>query len=84
MGDKEHRMMTKMMREKGTYHHFVLTLTMHLPSNIKRSSSILCNRQLALGLRLEVPCDVRKLGMSLHFSSGKRPVDIPRVSFLNL
>jgi hypothetical protein len=77
-GDEEHRMMTKGNdQKKGTYHHFFLTLTMHLPSDIKRSSSGLCNRQLALGLRLEVPCDVWELGMSLHFSSGKRPVCIP-------
>lgn len=72
----------KAMMRKSTYHHFVLTLAMHLPCNIKRSSSGLCNGQLALRLRLEVPCDVWKLGMSLHFGSGKRPVVVDRVSFL--
>lgn len=63
-----------------TYHHLVLTLAMHLPCDIKRSSSSLCNGQLALRLRLEIPCYVRKLGMSLHFGSGKRPVVVSQVS----
>jgi len=64
-------------REKSTYHHLVLALSMYLPCDIKRSSSGLRNRQLALRPRLEIPCDVRKLGMSLHFGSGKRPVIVP-------
>lgn len=69
-------------RERSTYHHLVLTLAMYLPCNIERSSSGLCNGQLALRLRLEIPCYVRKLGVSLHFGSGKRPVVVPEVSSL--
>lgn len=71
-------------REKSTYHHLVLTLSVHLPRDIKRSSSGLCNGQFALRPRLEIPCDVRKLGMSLHFGSGERPIIIPKVSSLVL